>query len=70
MDIVPTASIAERIHGDDRYETAAVVAWEIAPAETPLVYVASGENYPDALSATAIAAQHNARSSCRCRDRA
>ncbi|WP_382305993.1 cell wall-binding repeat-containing protein [Herbiconiux sp. UC225_62] len=60
MDIVPSTSIVERIDGDDRYEVAAHIAQLIAPAKTPLVYVASGENYSDALSASAIAAQHNA----------
>ncbi|MGD8167039.1 cell wall-binding repeat-containing protein [Herbiconiux sp. P16] len=60
MDIVPATSIVERIDGEDRYEVAARVAQQIAPATAPLVYVASGENYSDALSASAIAAQHNA----------
>ncbi len=60
MDIVPATSIVERIGGEDRYEVAAHVAERIAPTTTPLVYVASGENYSDALSASAIAAQHNA----------
>ncbi|MFB2598526.1 cell wall-binding repeat-containing protein [Herbiconiux sp. P17] len=60
MDIVPATSIVERIDGEDRYEVAAHVAERIAPATAPLVYVASGENYSDALSASAIAAQRNA----------
>ncbi|MFB2556428.1 cell wall-binding repeat-containing protein [Herbiconiux liangxiaofengii] len=59
-DIVPATSIVERINGDDRYDVAANVAWKIAPTTTPLLYVASGENFADALSASAIAAQHNA----------
>ncbi|MFB2583773.1 cell wall-binding repeat-containing protein [Herbiconiux liukaitaii] len=60
MDIVPTGSIVERIHGEDRYDVAANVAQQVAPGTAPVVYVASGENYSDALSASAIAAQRNA----------
>nr|WP_228508878.1 cell wall-binding repeat-containing protein [Herbiconiux sp. VKM Ac-1786] len=57
MDIVPAASIVERISGEDRYDTASQIA---GYKKTPLVYIASGENYPDALSAAATAAERQA----------
>jgi putative cell wall-binding protein len=60
VDIVPTTSILDRVDGEDRYFTAAHASRRFAPDKAPLVYVASGENYPDALSAAAIAAQHGA----------
>ncbi|MCS5721788.1 cell wall-binding repeat-containing protein [Herbiconiux sp. CPCC 203407] len=59
-DIVPTTSIVERIDGDTRYEAAANIALQVAPGTAAVVYIASGENYSDALSASAIAAQRGA----------
>lgn len=47
----------ERIYGIDRYETSLNIAkkiYEIKPFNE--VFIASGENYPDALSAAPIAA--------------
>lgn len=44
-----------RVAGDDRYQTAAAVASTITPNRTP--WVASGQNFPDALSAAAVAAK-------------
>lgn len=49
----------ERLDGEDRYETAAAIA-ERWPAGTPTVFLASGENYPDALSGGAVATRANA----------
>ncbi|MCS5713239.1 cell wall-binding repeat-containing protein [Herbiconiux sp. CPCC 205716] len=60
VDVVPVGSKVERIAGDDRYATGLAVAGRVDPDTAPLVYVASGENYPDALSAAAIAAQRGA----------
>lgn len=61
MDIVPTTSIVDRIDGANRYDVSANVASRAFPSgKAPLVYVASGENYADALSASAIAAEHKA----------
>jgi putative cell wall-binding protein len=50
-----TSAAVQRIAGADRYATAAAVAgrWTTAPA----VWLASGENYPDALAAGAAAAK-------------
>lgn len=39
-----------RLSGADRYETAAEVSAAWTPEETVTVFLASGENYPDALS--------------------
>ncbi|MCK0111394.1 ExeM/NucH family extracellular endonuclease [Ornithinimicrobium sp. F0845] len=47
------ATTVERVHGEDRYGTAAAVASRIAPSET--VFVASGQVFPDALSGAALA---------------
>jgi len=45
-----------RLWGDDRYETAVAVSQRFAAGQ-PAVFVASGADYPDALSATAAAAR-------------
>lgn len=45
-----------RIGGDDRYQTNALIAGQLnTPSGTPVV-IASGENYPDALSISTFAA--------------
>ena len=50
-----SASAAElRLWGDDRYETSVAVSQQY-PAGQPAVFIASGADYPDALSATAAA---------------
>ena len=50
-----TGANVDRIWGPTRYATAAAVAgWFPAPAE--MVLVATGENYPDALAASGVAA--------------
>lgn len=57
----PTAnSFAPGIHrvgGDDRYETAMEISARFSPG-VPVLYVATGSNFPDALSAAAAAAHH------------
>ncbi len=61
MDLVGTVTgdaSVERIAGDDRYETAAKVAQEFTSAD--VVYVATGENYPDSLAAAAFAGSADA----------
>lgn len=45
----------DRLAGPDRYATAVEVSREFEPG-VPIVYVATGQNYPDALSAGAAAA--------------
>ena len=50
----------ERIAGAGRYETAALVSQEVFSAGTPVVYIATGEDYPDALAGAAAAAAADA----------
>jgi len=57
---IQVASISEpptvsRLAGADRYETAVVISNEFDP-DVPVVYLATGTNYPDALSAASAAA--------------
>jgi subtilisin family serine protease len=49
----------ERLAGTDRYATAAAVATKFSPG-LPVVYVASGEAFPDALAGAALAASQGA----------
>ena len=51
----PPPSIVERWAGDDRYDTAALVSEAYADADT--VYLATGEDYADALAGAPGAAQ-------------
>ena len=53
-----TGASTRRLEGDDRYATAAVVAGQAGPVET--VFVAVGENFPDALAAGPVAARAGA----------
>ncbi|WP_368499482.1 cell wall-binding repeat-containing protein [Herbiconiux sp. A18JL235] len=61
-DVVDSAlrPTVTRIAGADRYELAARLALETAPAGARTVYVASGANYPDALSAGPAAVHRGA----------
>jgi putative cell wall-binding protein len=45
----------ERQYGDDRYQTASAVSEDAFAPGVPVVYVATGANYPDALAAGAAA---------------
>lgn len=59
MGPIPT----ERLAGSDRYATAIAVSSEFEPFDPPAgsyVYIASGANYPDALSAAPAAAKRGA----------
>lgn len=49
------APIVSRLSGADRYETAVAISSEFATG-VPVVYLATGTNYPDALSAASAAA--------------
>ena len=56
FDIYPTNSKAKRIFGQTRYETMEkTVAEAFAAPTTGIAVVASGKNFPDALSASALA---------------
>lgn len=52
-----TAGTVDRIAGANRYETAADVAISAFPSGADVVFVSSGENFPDALSGAAAAAK-------------
>jgi SpoIID/LytB domain protein len=54
-----TSGAVTRVGGKDRYATAAAVAADY-PAGVPTVYLASGADFPDALSAAAVAAAQDA----------
>jgi putative cell wall-binding protein len=41
----------DRISGDDRYAVAVAISQAAFPGTAPVVYIATGANYPDALSA-------------------
>ncbi len=53
-----TAQVS-RIAGTDRYASAARIA-ETYPSGVPVAYLATGANYPDALSASALAGRQDA----------
>ncbi len=57
---ITTNPVIERIDGADRYATAAAVSAKKFPADVDTVFVASGEVFPDALSASAAAGAKDA----------
>jgi putative cell wall-binding protein len=64
VDVVSATSILDRIDGSDRYDVAANIALRMladgTTAKGRIVYLASGNNFSDALSASSVAAQHGA----------
>ena len=46
-----------RILGVDRYETAAAIAGEFDPNDSSTVFIATGENFPDALAVAPLASR-------------
>ncbi len=46
----------DRVAGQNRFETAVKISQESYPETAPVVYIANGQNYPDALSAGPAAA--------------
>jgi len=50
---------AQEIWGSDRYQTAAAIAFAAFPQGAPSVLIATGNNFPDALGAAALAGQEN-----------
>jgi len=48
-----------RLSGDDRFGASAAVSAAIFPANAPVAYVASGEQFPDALSGSAAAGREH-----------
>jgi putative cell wall-binding protein len=57
--LVPGATVT-RIGGDNRYETSAMLASMIVQDSSKEAFLASGENFPDALVLSALAARNNA----------
>ncbi|MHB1340358.1 MAG: cell wall-binding repeat-containing protein [Coriobacteriia bacterium] len=49
----------QQIWGSDRYQTAAAIAIATFPQGAPSVLIATGENFPDALGAAALAGHEN-----------
>ena len=59
LTTIPTGVTVSRLGGDDRYDVAVGISQQNFPGTTPVVFVATGSNYPDALSAApAAAVQH------------
>jgi len=57
VDIVDRSGLPARLAGADRYATSAAIAAEWDESfDSDVVFIATGENYPDALSAAAAAA--------------
>lgn len=54
-----TSGEVQRLGGADRYHVAATIAAHY-PADVPRVYLASGQDYPDALAGAALAAHQGA----------
>jgi putative cell wall-binding protein len=54
------AGSVTRLAGSDRYATSAAIAGTYNPATTDTVYVASGADFPDALSGAALAGSQDA----------
>jgi len=46
-----------RLSGPNRYDTAVAISQEAFPGTAPTVFIATGENYPDALAAGPVATQ-------------
>lgn len=60
MGTIPGTSTVDRIGGADRYETATLVADQITQDSTAQVFLATGQDFPDALVLSALAARENA----------
>lgn len=59
-EAAPNAPAVSRLHGSDRFETSVAVAKAAFPsAGVPVVYIASGAAFPDAISAGPAAAAQN-----------
>ncbi|AXH95787.1 cell wall-binding repeat-containing protein [Ornithinimicrobium avium] len=56
---LPTA-VVDRVGGADRYATAGMVASQVVQDSSAEVFVASGQDFPDALVLSALAARHQA----------
>ncbi|MCI4658390.1 cell wall-binding repeat-containing protein [Cryobacterium zhongshanensis] len=55
VTVTLTASSVDRLFGDDRFATSAAISRANFAANAPVVYIANGLNFPDALSAAPVA---------------
>ena len=55
-----TSGTVDRLFGADRYATSAAISAANYPAGVPVVYVATGENFPDALAGAPVAGMKDA----------
>ena len=53
-------AVVERVAGDDRYGTAGAIAQRVVQDSSAELFVASGQDFPDALVLSALAARHQA----------
>lgn len=61
LEAIPGVTRVERIDGDDRFATSRALANEVfGTAGSPVAYLATGLNFPDALSASAAAGRVDA----------
>jgi putative cell wall-binding protein len=56
IDLEATEISKGRVAGDNRFDTAVKISQQSYPESAPVVYIANGTNYPDALSAGPAAA--------------
>ncbi len=57
---IPAGITVDRIGGDDRYAVAVGISQQYFPSGASTVYIATGDNFPDALSAAPAAARKDA----------
>lgn len=60
LELTNTGYIVNRFGGSDRFDTAVLVNRAMFDAPVPAMYIASGEKFPDALAASALAAAQGA----------
>ncbi|WBM79469.1 cell wall-binding repeat-containing protein [Cryobacterium breve] len=60
VSVTLTASSVDRVFGDNRFATSAAISRANFAADAPVVYIANGLNFPDALSAAPVAGAANA----------
>lgn len=58
--IAPPGATVTRLSGANRYETAVAVAAEITQDSSPQMYLATGQDFPDALVLSALASRESA----------
>lgn len=59
-DVAPPGASVTRVAGSDRYETAVAVAAQITQDSSQQMYLATGEDFPDALVLSALASRESA----------